>query len=103
MWLPNNANNSVPLDGPQVVVFTLEKSFTGRVRSEVDHDESTIETRIYDAILTARERLVIPRVDLAMKSVNTFSGRDIDSIVPDPDQRNFSGNIEGLQMTAQVE
>ena len=34
-----------------------------------------------------------------MKSVNTSSGRDVDSVALDPDQRDFSGNIGGLQMT----
>ena len=60
----------------------------------------TVETRVQDAILTAMESLVIPRVELATKSVNASFGRDVDSIVTDPDQGDFSGNIEGLQMTA---
>ena len=35
-----------------------------------------------------------------MKSINASSRRDIDSIVPNPDQKDFSGNVEGLQNTA---
>ena len=38
-------------------------------------------------------------MDLAIKSVAVFSGRDKDSVVPDPDQRYFSGVIKDLQMT----
>ena len=34
-----------------------------------------------------------------MKS-NASSGRDVDSVVPEPDPGSFSGNIEGLQMIA---
>ena len=34
-----------------------------------------------------------------MKSVNASSGHEVGSVVLDPDQRDFSGNIEGLQMT----
>ena len=35
-----------------------------------------------------------------MKSVFAFSGLAADKIVPDPDQRYFSGKFEGLQMIA---
>ena len=43
---------------------------------------------------------MIPRVELAMKSFNASSGRGMDGVVPDPDQRDFSGIIEDLQTTA---
>ena len=59
---------------------------------------TTVETRVQNAILTAVKNLVIPRVELAMKSVNTSSGCGVDSVVLDPDRRDFSGNIEGHQM-----
>ena len=61
---------------------------------------TTIETRVQDAVLTAIENVVIPRVELAMKSANVSSGRSVDGDVLEADRRNFSGNIEGLQMTA---
>ena len=70
------------------------------MRTEVDSVMTRVETRVQDAVLTALENLVIPRVELAMKSVNASSGRRVDSVVLDCDQRDFSGNIEGLQMTA---
>ena len=35
-----------------------------------------------------------------MKADNASSGHGVGSVVMDPDQREFSGNIEGLQMTA---
>ena len=48
-----------------------------------------VETRIWDAVL-----------ELTMKSANAFSGRSVDANVLQPDQREFSANIEGLQMIA---
>ena len=51
-------------------------------------------------MLAAIESLVIPRVELAMRSANASSGRSLDANVLEPDQGDFSGNIEGLQMTA---
>ena len=61
---------------------------------------TTVETFVRVAVLTALELLLIPRLELAMKSVNASSGPDVNSVVPDPDQRKFSGYIESLQMTA---
>ena len=61
---------------------------------------TTLETRVHDPILFAIENLVIPRVELAMKRANESSGRRVDGNVLEPDQRGFSGNVEGLQMTA---
>ena len=34
-----------------------------------------------------------------MKSINTSSGRDVLSVLPDPDHKVFSGIVESLQMT----
>ena len=35
-----------------------------------------------------------------MKSANASSGRNVDDNLLKPDQRGFSGNVEGLRMTA---
>ena len=58
-----NAINSAPVDSLQGNVQTLEKSNIGRVRSEVDSSIITVETTVHGAILSARERLKIPRVE----------------------------------------
>ena len=50
--------------------------------------------------MTAIENLVISGVELGMKSANAFSGQSVDGNVLEPGQRDFSGNIEGLQVTA---
>ena len=43
---------------------------------------------------------MIPRLELAVKSAKTYSGRSVDGNVLEPERRIFSGNFEGLQMTA---
>ena len=61
---------------------------------------TSVQTRIQDAVLTAIENLVIPRIELAMKSANAPSERSVDGNVLEPDQRDFLGNnIESLRMT----
>ena len=61
---------------------------------------ASVETRVEDAVLTAIENLVIPRVELAVKSATAPSERSVDGNVLEPDQRDFLGHTEGLRMTA---
>ena len=81
-------------------MHTLEENIVSKVRSELDNVIVIVETRVQDALLTARESIGISRVELAMKSANASSGRSVDVNVMEPDQRNFSGYFEGVQMTA---
>ena len=39
-------------------------------------------------------------MELAVKSAKAYSGRRVDGNVLEPERRFFSGNVEGLQMTA---
>ena len=84
----------------QVVMHTLVENIVSKARSEVDGVMTTVEFRIQDAVLTAIDNLVIPRVELAMKSTNASPRRSVDCNVLGSDQRDSSGNVEGLQMTA---
>ena len=93
-----NVNDLAQADSPQVDLHTLERSIAGTVRSEVENVMSSVQTRVQDAILTATESLVIPRVEVAMRSVNASSG-DANSVVPDPEQKDVLGIIENPQMT----
>ena len=95
----NNANNPTQFSGSQVDMYRLEKNIVNDVRREVDSVMTTVEKRVHDAVLTAIESLVIPRIELAMKSVNASSVSGVDSVVLDPDPREFSAYIEGLQFT----
>ena len=72
---PKNMNGTTQVKIPQVDMYTLQEKIVSKIRSEVDSLMTTVETRTQDAVLTAIENLVIPRVELAMKSSNTFSGR----------------------------
>ena len=80
-------------------MHTFEESTASKVRSEVVNVMTLVETRDRDVVLTAKENLVIPKVQLAMKTANASSGRSVDGNVLELDQKDFSGNIEGLQVT----
>ena len=96
----DNISNPNQCNYPQVYVHTLEENIVSKVRREGDNVMTSVETRVQDAILTAIKNLVIPKVELAMKSANAPSGRSVDGIVLERDQRDFLGNIEGLRLTA---
>ena len=95
----DNASNLAQINYPQVDVLTLEENIVSKVRSEEDNVMTSVETRVQDVVLTAIENLVIPKVELAMKSANAHPERSFDGNVLEPDQKDFLGNIEGLQMT----
>ena len=69
----NNANNPTQNNSPQVLVHTLEENIVSKVRSEVDNVMTSVETRVQDALLTAIEKLVISRVEFAVKAANAPS------------------------------
>ena len=83
-------------------MHTLEENIVSKVRKEVDSVMVTLETTIQDAVLTAIENLVTSIAELAIKSANASSGRSLDGNVMEPDQRDFSGNVEDLQLTASI-
>ena len=80
-------------------IKTLDRDTADRVRSEEGNAMLAVGTRVHDAMLAAMDSLVMHRLELAMRSANVSSGRDTRIVVLDPDQRDFSGNSEGLQMT----
>ena len=96
----DNINNPIQVNYPQLDVHTIEENIISKVRSEVEKVLTSVETRVQDAVLTAVENFVIPRLDLAMKSAIAPSGGSVDGNVMEPDQMDFLGNIEGLRMTA---
>ena len=95
----NNINNSIQINGSQVDLHTIEQNIVIKVCSEVNNVMTMVETKIQNAVLTAIENLVIPRVKIAMKSINASSELEVDSVVLDTDAADFSANEAGLQMT----
>ena len=53
----------------------------------------TVENRMHYAILTAIHKVVIPRVEMAVKSIAGSTGHATNSEVQNPERRDFLGNI----------
>ena len=67
-----DVNHLVPVFGSQDDKQTSDRMFSDRVSYEVDN-VAGVETRVYDAFSATMDSLVLPRVELALKSVNSSS------------------------------
>ena len=74
----DNRKTSTQIYQPQVDIHTLEGNIVSKVRIEVDMVMTMVGMRVHDAVLTAIENLVIPRVEVAMNSANVSTGWSVD-------------------------
>ena len=51
----------------------------------------TVEDRIQNAILTAIDNIVAPKIELAIRSINASSGRDVASASGNSERREYEG------------
>ena len=59
---------------------TLERCFNERIDREMSNIVDTVEDRIQNAILVAIDNIVAPKIELAIRSINASSGRDVTSV-----------------------
>ena len=72
-------------------VKTLERCFNERIDSEMNNIVETVEDRIQNAILTAIDNIVAPKIELAIRSINASSGRDVTSVSANSERREHAG------------
>ena len=72
-------------------VKTLERCFIERIDREMSNIVDTVEDRIQNAILTAIEKIVAPKIELAIRSINASSGRDATSVTANSERGERTG------------
>ena len=72
-------------------VKTLERCFNEKIDREMCNIVDTVEDRIQNAILTAIDNIVAPKIELAIRSVNASSGRDVASASGNSERRDYEG------------
>ena len=83
-------------------VKTLERCFNENIDREMSNIVDTVEDRIQNAILTAIDNLVTPKIELAIRSINATSGRDATSVFASSERREhvriiaLSENASGI-------
>ena len=74
------SSNNMVINESTVNVKTLERCFNERIHKEMSNIVDTFEDRIQNAILTAIDNIVAPKIELAIRSINASSGRDVTSV-----------------------
>ena len=77
-----STNNLTIESSPQVDMQTLHKIISDKVKCAAENVVATVETRVHHAILSSKDNLFLPRVELAMKSVDASSTRIPVSVTP---------------------
>ena len=72
-------------------VKTLERCFNERNDREMNIIVETVEDRIQNAILTAIDNIVAPKIELAIRSRNTSSGLGVTSVSANSERREHAG------------
>ena len=72
-------------------VKTLERCFNEKIDKQMSNIVDTVEDRIQNAILTAIDYIVTPKIELAIRSINAFSGRDATSVSASSERREHVG------------
>ena len=85
------SNKDSVVNGNAMSVKTLERCFSERTDREMSNIVDTVEDRIQNAILTAIENIVAPKIELAIRSINSSSGRDATSVSANSERRERVG------------
>ena len=85
------SNNDSVVNGNAMSVKTLERCFNERIEKEMSNIVNTVEDRIQNAILTAIENMVAPKIELAIRSMNASFGRDATSVSANSERRKRVG------------
>ena len=72
-------------------VKILERCSNERIDREMENICETVEDRIQSAILTAIDNIVGPKIELAIRSINASSGRDVGSMSTNSERREHTG------------
>ena len=86
----DRSNNTV-VNESAINVKTLERCFNERIDKEMSNIVDTVEGRIQNAFLTAIEHIVVPKIELAIRSTNASSGRDVTSVTANSERGDRVG------------
>ena len=85
------SNNDSVINRNAMSVKTLERCFNERIDGEMSNIIDTVKDRIQNAILTAIDKIVAPKIELAIGSINASSGRDVTSVSSNSERREHVG------------
>ena len=69
----------------------MERCFNERIDKEMSNIVDIVEDKIQIAILTAIDNIFTPKIELAIRSINASSGRDVTSVSANSERREHVG------------
>ena len=94
----SNSSNNTSVNESVMNVKTLERCFNERIDREMNNIVDTVEDRIQNAILTAVENIVAPKIELTIRSINASSGRDATSVTANSER----GERVGIEASFEI-
>ena len=91
------SRNKKATNESMVNVETLEKCFTERINREVGNIVDTEEDRIQNALLTAIDNIIAPKIELVIRSISASSGRDETSVTANSERGEHLGLNASLE------
>ena len=85
------SNISTAMNKNAMTVKTLERCFNERIDREMNNFVDMVEDRIQSAILAAIHNIVAPKIELSIRSLNAFSGRDVTSVSANSECKEHAG------------
>ena len=85
------SNNDSVINGNSKNVKTLEMCFNERIDREMNNIVDTVEDRIQNAILTAIDNSIAPKIELAIRSINASSGQDVANVPVNSERKEHVG------------
>ena len=73
-------------------------SIDNKFRKAVDEAILTVENFMLDAILTTMDNVVIPRAEMAVRSITGSSALGPNIVVRNPDRSDFTGSIVNISL-----
>ena len=89
--------DSSTVNGNAMSVKTLERCFNERIDREMNNIVDTVEDRIQNAILAAIDNIIAPKIELAIRSINASSERDVTSVSAHSERREYTGINASLE------
>ena len=86
-----NLQINFPANENVVNVKTLERCLNENVDKEKGIIVDTVEDRIQNAVLTTRDSIITPKIELAIRSINASSGRDETSVMASSERGEHIG------------
>ena len=85
------SGNNLVTNENTVNLKTLERCFNERIDREMSNIVDTVADRIQNAILTALDSIVAPKIALEIRSTNAFSGRNATSVTANSEHGEHVG------------